>query len=182
MTSNEALVQLADDAYEAVRALNHGTFRTTPAPLVYDLTGNLKAASWGLAQLAEQMGSGLRRSLAEYDVYDNKRDAAESVTEAETHLQRAAQLARDLGQAFELAQQAINQQGYNDTKPTTQTANETPTFCYHCSYLIAPWGITPESKWWRMNENGDPMPDGNVCNSREGGHVSVAEFNTEEGR
>ena len=114
MSSDEELVKLADDVYECVRALNHGTFRTTPAPLVYALTGNLKEAGWGLSQLAEQLGSGLRRSLDEYDVYDNNRDPADSVDQAQAHLQHAAHLARELGQAFEQAQGAINQQGYND--------------------------------------------------------------------
>jgi hypothetical protein len=90
--------------YETVRALNLGTFRTTSAPLVCDLAGKLKAAGWGLAPLAEQLGSGPRRSLHEYDVYDvydNNRDPSESVDRA--HLERAAGLAPELGQGFEQA-------------------------------------------------------------------------------
>ncbi|ADB33554.1 hypothetical protein Kfla_4527 [Kribbella flavida DSM 17836] len=116
MSTYEELTKLAGDVHECVQALMHGTFRTTPAPLVYALTGNLKVASWGLAQLSEQLGSGLRRSLTEYEVYDNNREPGQSVDQAGAELQRAADLARQLAAAFEKAQTAINQQGHNGKK------------------------------------------------------------------
>ena len=38
---HDELVRHADDAYEAIRALNHRTWRAIPAPLAYGLLGNL---------------------------------------------------------------------------------------------------------------------------------------------
>jgi protein involved in polysaccharide export with SLBB domain len=111
--SDEDLVQHADDAYEAIRALNHGTYRTMPAPLVYDLLGNLRGVGHGLEQLARQLSAGLRRSLAEYDVYDHNRDPQASVELAEHALRQAATAANRLGELLSAAQLAINAQGYN---------------------------------------------------------------------
>ncbi len=111
--SDEELVQHADDAYEAIRALNHGTWRTLPAPLVYDLLGNLRGAGYGLEQLARQLATGLRRSLTEYDVYDHNRDPEASVDLAEHALREAASAANRLGELLSAAQMAINAQGYN---------------------------------------------------------------------
>ena len=114
--SDGDLVQHADDAYEAIRALNHGTYRTLPAPLVYDLLGNLNTVGYGLAQLLGQISTGLTRSLAEYDVYDRNRDPTESVTLANDAMRTAAQLAHELGALLAAAQTAINSQGYNGRK------------------------------------------------------------------
>ena len=112
------LVQHADDAYEAIRALNHRTWRAIPAPLAYGLLGNLNNLGCGLDQLLRQLSDGLTRSLTEYDVYDNNRDPADSVATATKAMHTAARHAHELGVLLSTAQTAINQQGYtlpNDT-------------------------------------------------------------------
>jgi len=111
--SDEDLVQHADDAYEAIRALNHGTYRTLPAPLVYALLGNLNNVGYGLEQLLGQLSTGLTRSLTDYDVYDRNREPGESVALANDAMRQAAQYARLIGQLLSQAQTAINLQGYN---------------------------------------------------------------------
>ena len=85
-----------------------------PAPLLYDVLGNLKGGGHRMAQALQQMSSGLGLSLDKYDVYDGEgRDPVQSVATAVDHLTRAAQLATELGQQLELAQSAINMQGYH---------------------------------------------------------------------
>jgi len=111
--NDEHLVRHAEDAYEAIRALNHGTYRTIPAPLAYDLLGNLNAVGYGLAQLLGQISDGLRRSLAEYEVYDHNRDPADSVATASALMKEAAFDAARLGDLLNAAQIAINLQGYH---------------------------------------------------------------------
>jgi len=111
--NDEKLVQYADDAYEAIRALNHGTYRTIPAPLAYSVLGNLQGAGFGLAQLAGHLAGGLRESLTTYDVYDNNRDPKTSVAMAAEALRQAAEHARRTAELLAAAQLAINAQGYN---------------------------------------------------------------------
>jgi hypothetical protein len=118
--SDEDLVRHAEDAYGAMRALNHGTCRTLPAPLVYDLLGNLNNVGYGLEQLLGQISTGLTRSLAEYDVYDRNRDPGASVALANDAMRTAALLAHDIGALLAAAQAAINLQGYNGRKHDPQ--------------------------------------------------------------
>ena len=113
MTNEERLVQHADDAYEAIRALNHGTYRTIPAPLAYSLLGNLRSLGVALSQLADQIGAGLRSSLTKHDVYDDNRDPAASVEMASEALKNAADHANDMAWRFGRAQEAIAWQGYH---------------------------------------------------------------------
>jgi hypothetical protein len=112
--SSEALIQHADDAYEAIRRLNHGTYRSIPASLAYDLLGNLNLVGYGLEQLLGQISAGLSESLTEYDVYDRNRDPAESVALANQAMREAAHHAHELGELLSAAQLAINLQGYTD--------------------------------------------------------------------
>jgi hypothetical protein len=116
--NSEALVTEADGIYEAFRMLNHATItNNAPAPLVYDLTGNLKAATWGFKQLCEQLGRGVVGSLNEYEVYDNSdRTPMESATLSRAYLLEAAQLLEQVGALLENAQGAINQQGHTGPK------------------------------------------------------------------
>lgn len=109
----------ADIAHEAVRAMNHLTSGygregdSIPAPVVYDVLGNLAGLAHMLPQLCEQLAGGLAASLEELNVYDDKRDPAESVAEARQALLRAASYAGDLAAQLDQAQVAINSQGYN---------------------------------------------------------------------
>ncbi|QNE21926.1 hypothetical protein F1D05_33440 [Kribbella qitaiheensis] len=120
--NDEKLVQYADDAYEAIRALNHGTFRALPAPLAYSVLGNLQAMGFGLAQLTGQLSGGLTESLTAYDVYDNNRDPKVSVAMAAEALRLAAASAQGTAELLAAAQLAINAQGYN--VPDTDTDQE----------------------------------------------------------
>ena len=119
MTGDD-LVHAAEDAYEAIRTLNHATVggQAVPAPLAYDLLGNLDSLGYGLHQLLGQLAAGLEKSLTEYDMYDRNRDPAESVAQAADALGRAATHAHELGRLLSAAQAAINLQGYH--QPTTR--------------------------------------------------------------
>jgi hypothetical protein len=113
MAATDDLVQHADNAYEAIRALNHRTRQAIPAPVAYHLLGVLNNLGHGLDQLLGQIGDGLSRSLTEYDVYDHNRDPAESVAIATEAIDRAARHAHEVGELLAAAQVAINLQGYH---------------------------------------------------------------------
>ena len=103
----------AETASEAIRAINHLTFRSVPAPLLYDVLGNLKGVGHLLPQALTQLGQGLAGSLSAYDVYDGAgKDPAASVAQARAYLAQAAARAADVGLLLEAAQGAINEQGY----------------------------------------------------------------------
>jgi len=111
--TTQPLVQHGEMAYEAIRSLNHATIaRAVPAPLAYDLLGDLHRVGYALAQLADQIGTGLARSLTEFDVYDHNRDPAVSVAMAAEALREAAEHAHTVGECLSRGQAAINHQGY----------------------------------------------------------------------
>src|SRR4051794_32030193 len=74
LMNDTQLVKHADNAYQAIRALNHQTYRSIPAPLAYSMLGNLRSLGVALSQLADQIDAGLRSSLITYDLYDDNRD------------------------------------------------------------------------------------------------------------
>jgi hypothetical protein len=121
MTDDQLVtVQLADDAYEAVRGINHATINRAaiPAPEVYQVLGSLKLVGHGLDQALSQLGAGLGRSLDQYDVYeDNGADPLVSVVLAVDLLTEARAHARALGELLARAQVALNGQGYRDDEP-----------------------------------------------------------------
>lgn len=104
----------ADLAYESIRAMNHitNTGEAIPAPVAYSVLGNISGAAHMLTQLCRQLERGLKESLAELDVYDDKGDPADSIAIAGANLHQAAELASSLGDALGAAQVAINSQGY----------------------------------------------------------------------
>ena len=110
------VIRAADDAYEAIRTINHLTItQVHAAPTVYSVLGNLKGVGHLLPQACTQLARSLGRSLDEYDVYeDDNRDPVASVATATDHLTRAAQLAAELGAELEKAQSAISRQGYRE--------------------------------------------------------------------
>lgn len=115
-----AVIQKADNAYEAIRAICHMS-QTHPAPTVYRVLGNLKLSGPTLAQALRQLAGGLERSLNEYDVYeDDGRDPAGSIDLANKHLYEAAILADLLGESLAKAQNAIARQGYRDAETAIQ--------------------------------------------------------------
>jgi hypothetical protein len=106
----------ADAAYEAIRALNHATIwgGGTPAPTIYAVLGNLKTAlGYGAQQALNQLGERLVDSLYEFDVTeDDGRSPTESVSAALDHLRVAAHLAEQIGEHLSAAQSAIAGQGH----------------------------------------------------------------------
>ena len=69
--STPEVVQCADDAYEAIRSINHLTIstRSLPAPLVYQVLGNFKGV--GNMQALNQLAAGLGKSLDTHVVYED---------------------------------------------------------------------------------------------------------------
>lgn len=110
------VVREADDAYEAIRAINHLTITAVyPAPTVYSVLGNLKGFGHLLPQAFTQLAQSLGRSLDKFDVYeDDGRDPVQSVATATDHLTKAAQLAAAMGAELEKAQSAISRQGHRE--------------------------------------------------------------------
>jgi hypothetical protein len=109
----DAMIQSGNDAYEAIRTLNHATITTTvPAPVAYALLGSLSQLGHAVAQLAGQLSTGLGRSLSEFDVYDDARDPAQSVAMAAAALKETARHARRSGECAAAAQAAITWQGF----------------------------------------------------------------------
>lgn len=113
--SNPAFIGAAQDLADAVRMLSLDTRNTIAAPMAWDVLDHVRPASHNLGQLANRIAAGLRESLTEYDVFeeDEGRDPVTSIDEAEQHLKRAAELARQLADELKAAQTAINGQTYN---------------------------------------------------------------------
>lgn len=111
------VVQNADDSYESTRAVARAINNATaiPAPLAYEILGNLKGVAHALSEVGNSLGPGLRRSLDAYDVYDNNRAPADSVAMAQAVLEQAAQHLAQAGELLSEAQSAINLQGYKTT-------------------------------------------------------------------
>lgn len=110
------VVREADTAYEAVRAINHATINVAslPAPVVYDVLGNLKtAAGHGMHQALNQVAGELMRSLETHDVYDHNGSPTENAAAAAALIREAARHAAKIGALLEEAQSRISSQGYN---------------------------------------------------------------------
>lgn len=111
-------------AYESIRAINHLTSgAVVPAPVLYQVLGELKGVGHLLPQALNQLGVGLERSLTEIDgVYDDARDPADTVTRARQLLTDAAAAASQLGALLEEAQAVIAAQGYGRTESPSAPA------------------------------------------------------------
>ena len=117
----ERVAGWAEVAFESIRAINHLTLHgPIPAPTAYRILGDLKGVGHLLPQAMEQLARGLQASLEAFDVYDRRREPAESVSDAVALLVRASRKATDLGQLLEDAQAAIADQGYrtDDNHPS----------------------------------------------------------------
>lgn len=115
------LTAVAEQAAEAIRTLNHRTvFGDMPAPLVYDLLGELQAVAGRMPQLLQQCGQGLARSLDRYEVYeDDGGSPLDSIASATDHLGNAAALLEQAGVELDRARNAIRGQGYRDAGTTS---------------------------------------------------------------
>ncbi len=123
-TEGEHVAGWPEIGYESIRAINHLTHHgPIPAPTVYQVLGELKGVGHLLPQALEQLCRGLQESLASLDVYDHRREPADSVSEVIGLLTRAARKAADLGQLLEDAQAAIAEQGYRPVDDTIPLPN-----------------------------------------------------------
>ena len=111
--SNEFVAGWPGVAHEAIRAINHLTNQgPIPSPTVYRILGELTCVCHLLPQALAQIARGLRASLDVLDVYDHRRDPAESVADAVILLNHALRKAAELGEVLEATQSAISEQGY----------------------------------------------------------------------
>lgn len=112
--SEAQLSDLLETAYEAVRSFNHHTLgETIIAPEAYRILGVAAALAAALPQAMNQVGSGLRAALHEFDVYDQNRSPTESVDLAQVQLAAAADAFECAYDHLSDAQTAINLQGVN---------------------------------------------------------------------
>ena len=108
------LTGLADEAAQAVRAINHATITgpPLPAPCVYDVLGALKLLGYGLDQATGQLADRLAASVETFDLYEcDGSDPADQIAVATAALTRATRTARALGELLDQAQSAIAGQG-----------------------------------------------------------------------
>ena len=117
MSDRASVERDAQDAYEAIRRINHATIFTgdgLPAPVVYRTLSFLQSAGgYGLAQALGQLARNLERSLATHDVYeDDGGNPADSVAHAVHALEDAIALVQRVGPLLDDAQAAISRQGY----------------------------------------------------------------------
>jgi len=108
------LTGLADQAAQAVRAINHATITgpALPAPCVYDVLGALKLLGYGLEQATSQLADRLAASVGTFDLYEcDGSDPAAQVAVATAALNRAAGMARALGELLDTSQSAVAGQG-----------------------------------------------------------------------
>jgi len=109
------LTGLADQAAQAVRAINHATISgpALPAPCVYDVLRALKLVGYRLDQATAQLADRLAASAAEFDLYEcDSGDPVDGIAAATAALTEAAGHARALGVLLDAAQSAIAGQGY----------------------------------------------------------------------
>lgn len=111
----------ADAAEGLARAANGTNCGTVPAPVGYDLLGNVKVLLWYVREATGYLPRGLERSLGDERivVYDRDlatgedRDPVAQVASANLHLERLNAALREAAAAAEAAQSAIAGQGYN---------------------------------------------------------------------
>lgn len=128
MSDTPPIVDLAEDAHAAIRAINHATLHgAVPAPVLYGVLGTLKQLGPGLHQALAQLGDALAQSPAAYRVYeDDGTDPATSIATCRAALTAAAAHAARLGDLLEAAQQSIARQGYHPDPPQPRRPTPRP--------------------------------------------------------
>lgn len=119
MTADEQprVTVLAEAVMDAIDAFVPEVESTRlPAPTVYDVLGRLGCIGQDLPDAFVEMAAGLRRSLLQYDVYDEDGDPRANVEAASVHLHRAAKLVDELGDALSAARTAITWQGFRTSE------------------------------------------------------------------
>lgn len=121
MTDAKTPAQLADDAAEAIRALNHATMSGRPGwefPAdAYDVIGNLREMAQRLPQLLQQAETFLQR-LADGDHIRSDRggNGAAEVNAARDAIDRARDDALSMEAALDTAHSALSPLAYQDAK------------------------------------------------------------------
>lgn len=88
LESDETKIGWPEMAYESIRAINRLTCnQPIPPPVLHHVLGNPKRVGHFLPQVLDQLGHGLLRSLAEFDVYDSAGDPAANVEQTRASLQ-----------------------------------------------------------------------------------------------
>lgn len=113
--------EAADGAEGLARAANGTSCGSVPAPVGYDLLGNVKVLLWYVREATGYLPRGLERSLGDERivVYDRDfatgedRDPVAQVAIANLHLARLNAALREAAAAAEAAQLALAGQGYN---------------------------------------------------------------------
>ncbi|GGC69767.1 hypothetical protein IEU95_01815 [Hoyosella rhizosphaerae] len=106
------LIEHAQTASEAIRAIAHDTPDVPSAPELYDVLADLKYVPHRLPDALTKFRQALVRSLDELDVFDDARDPQDSVSRCNAHLVTAAELLATAGEHLEKAQAALSAQGY----------------------------------------------------------------------
>lgn len=119
MTEPKTPAQLADDAAEAIRALNHATQSSRPGwefPAdAYSVVGELGTLVMRLPQLLQQVEAHIQRlSDADHIRSDRGGDGAEEVTAARDALGRASTDAVSMQAALDTAHSALSPLAYQD--------------------------------------------------------------------
>lgn len=123
--NSERQRQAANDACKAAHTLartaNRSAARVIPAPVAYDLLGNIKMLLHYLQEVTENLPDGLTNSLNDdrIAVYDRDangtdRDPLTQINQAGRHLHALTKSVALAATQAEAAQRALNGQGYNE--------------------------------------------------------------------
>ena len=118
MADNDAptVPQLADDAAEAIRAINHSTSTVQYPGDVYSTVANLKILAQRLPQTFEQLGSRLTQlgHDGHLRIEPGRGDLADAQEETYAALRDAIEAARAMEDALNRAHSALGPIGYQD--------------------------------------------------------------------
>lgn len=117
----EAASRFCEAAHEFAREANGNRGHIIPAPVVYDMLGELKVALWHVSEVVGFLPRGVRYSLADprLAVYDRdpgtgeQRDAGEQAEVAAGYLRSALACLSLAARSAESAQAALSGQGYD---------------------------------------------------------------------
>lgn len=117
----EAANKACDTADTLARAANGNSGGVIPAPVAYDLLGNVKVLLWKIREVTEFLPTGVFNSLEDerLTIYDRgpngqDRDPVKQFAIAADRLEQLTDLLGEAAGAAEGAQVALNGQGWNE--------------------------------------------------------------------